>query len=83
MLFMRGLGYTSPAWGHGTWTGAPRVGREDWVIADIDPADLTAQHLHHVVRAEVDGSVGVGLLEQIIYGPHTQFGFHDLVDGAS
>lgn len=82
MLFMRGLGYTNPAWGHGTWSGAPRVGREDWVISEIDPGDFTAQHVHHAVVAEVDGMRGVGLLEQIIFGPHTQFGFHDILDGA-
>ena len=82
-MMMKGLGYTNPAWGHGTWTGAARVGREDWVLAEADPADFTAQHLHHIVTATVDGIEGVGLLEQIIFGPHTQFGFHDLLDGAS
>jgi hypothetical protein len=25
---------------------------------------------------------GVGIFEQILYGPHTQYGFHDLLDGA-
>ncbi len=81
-LMMKGLGYTNPAWGHGTWSGQPRIGREDWVIAEADPTDFTAQHLHHVVHASVDGLEGVGLLEQIIFGPHTQFGFQDLLDGA-
>jgi len=81
--FMRSLGYMNPEWSHGLWTGAPRVGREDWVLADVDPTDLTFQHMHHTVRAEIDGIQGVGMLEQIIYGPHTQFGFHDIVDGAS
>lgn len=81
-FLMKGLGYTNPTWGHGTWTGAPRVGREDWVLAELDPTDFTSQHIHHAVRASVDGLEGVGLLEQIIFGPHTQFGFNDLLDGA-
>jgi hypothetical protein len=25
---------------------------------------------------------GIGLFEQIIFGPHSQFGFSDLLDGA-
>ena len=52
------------------------------MLADVDPTDFTAQHLHHVVRARVGDLVGVGLLEQIIFGPHTQFGFHDVLDMA-
>jgi hypothetical protein len=80
-FMMKGLGYTNPEWGHGVWAGE-RIGREDWVHADADPADFTAQHLHHAVRARVDGIEGVGLLEQIIFGPHTQFGFNDTLDPA-
>jgi hypothetical protein len=26
--------------------------------------------------------VGIGIFEQIIFGPHTQFGFNDILDGA-
>lgn len=80
-FMMKALGYTNPTWAHGTWSGE-RVGREDWVLADADPGDFTAQHIHHAVTAKVDGIEGVGLLEQIIFGPHTQFGFNDLLDGA-
>jgi hypothetical protein len=38
--------------------------------------------VHNVVRARVGDRTGVGIFEQIIFGPHTQFGFHDLLDGA-
>ncbi|MDH3705651.1 MAG: hypothetical protein OES57_06260, partial [Acidimicrobiia bacterium] len=72
---MRGLGYTNLDWGHGMWKGELAVGSEHWRFADIDAKDPFHQHLHHVVKANVDGREGVGLLEQIIFGPHTQFGF--------
>ena len=82
---MRGLGYQSPDWAHGVWHGELEVGREDWAMADIAPSDPTHQHVHHIVTATLDGDAsdtGVGIFEQIIFGPHTQFGFHDLLDGA-
>ena len=49
----------------------------------MDPLDPTAQHVHHLVKATIGDKVGVGIFEQIIYGPHHQFGFHDILDGAS
>jgi hypothetical protein len=79
---MRGLGYTSPEWSHGVWHGELAVGREDWRVDEQSPQDPTAQHVHHLVTARLGDREGVGLFEQIIFGPHTQFGFHDLLDGA-
>lgn len=84
---MRALGYTNPDWGHGHWKGELATGHEHWRFADLDPLDPTHQHIHHTVRARVRDErhgdrEGVGLLEQIIFGPHTQFGFSDLLDGA-
>jgi hypothetical protein len=87
MFSMRGIGYHSPEWSHGVWHADLAVGREDWSIADLAPQDPTAQHVHHLVRAayvDAGGTThhGVGLFEQIIFGPHTQFGFHDILDGS-
>lgn len=79
---MRGLGYANPEWGHGVWHGDLEVGAEHWRFADLDPLDPFHQHVHHVVRAEVGGREGVGLLEQILYGPHSQFGFTEFLDAA-
>ena len=84
---MKALGYANPEWGHGHYHGELRVGGEEWNLAALDPADPTVQHVHHTVKATMpDGNggtkEGVGLLEQIIYGPHTQFGFNDLLDVA-
>ena len=78
---MRGLGYMNPEWGHGVWHGDLELGREDWDFAEIAPDDPTHQHVHHLVRARIGDAEGVGIFEQIIFGPHTQFGFHDILDG--
>ena len=79
---MVGIGYNHPAWGHGRWHGELEVAGESWRFADLDPLDPVHQHLHHTVRACIGGREGVGVFEQIIYGPHTQFGFSEFLDGA-
>lgn len=79
---MVGVGYSSPAWGHGVWHGEVEVGREDWDMAAVSAQDPTHQHVHHLVRAQIGDKVGVGIFEQIIFGPHTQWGFKDVLDGA-
>ena len=79
---MRGIGYSNPEWGHGLWKGDLAVGRETWALDGVDPADPYAQHVHQSVRVVAGDRTGVGLLEQIIFGAHTQFGFHDFLDGA-
>ncbi len=79
---MRGLGYANPDWGHGHWKGDLAIGGEHWSFADLDPLDPFHQHLHHTVRARIGDREGVGVFEQIIYGPHAQFGFSDFLDGA-
>jgi hypothetical protein len=79
---MLGLGYTSPAWGHGVWHGELEIGREDWDLAEVAPLDPTHQHVHHLVKVRLGDEVGVGIFEQILFGPHTQWGFQDVLDGA-
>lgn len=79
---MRGLGYLNPDWGHGVWHGELEIGREDWRFADVSAQDPTHQHVHHLVRARLGDAEGVGIFEQIIFGPHTQFGFTDVLDGS-
>ena len=79
---MRALGYHNPDWGHGLWHGELELGREDWNLDAVSPQDPTHQHVHHLVRARLGDAVGVGIFEQIIFGPHTQFGFTDVLDGS-
>jgi hypothetical protein len=80
-FFMRGIGYSSPEWSHGHWKGELAFAREDWKLSDVNPADPYSQHTHHAVKATRNGVEGVGLLEQIIMGPHNQMGLDGFIDG--
>ena len=64
------------------WHGDLEIGTESWNLGEVEPLDPTAQHVHHLVTARIGDKEGLGILEQIIYGPHTQFGFSDILDGA-
>ena len=79
---MLGLGYLHPEWGHGMWKGESAVGAERWRLDELDP--LAPQHLHvqQLVRVQVGGEVGTGVLEQLVIGPHEPSGFTGLADGA-
>ncbi len=79
---MLGIGYQNPAWAHGVWHGPSEIGREDWIMADVAPLDPAHQHVHHLVKARIGDMEGVGIFEQIIFGPHTQWGFSEILDGA-
>jgi len=79
---MVGLGYGHPEWGHGMWKGDLAVGTERWALPVGDP--LSPQHLHvqTLCRATCEGNRGLGVLEQLVIGPHAPSGFTDLLDGA-
>ncbi len=79
---MKGIGYMHPEWGHGMWKGELAIGGESWKVDEIDPMAMENQHIQQVVRATCDDKVGVGVLEQISFGPHTRYGFRELLDPA-
>jgi hypothetical protein len=79
---MKGIGYTHPTWGHGFWKGDLAVGGESWKCADLDEMALDNQHVQQVVRARMGDEAGVGVLEQIAFGPHARYGFEGLLDAA-
>jgi len=79
---MNGLGYAHPRWGHGVWQGELAVEGESWKESDLQPGNPFHQHLHNAVRARIGTKRGVGLLEQILLGPHQRYGFSGLADGA-
>lgn len=79
---MLGIGYQHPTWSHGVWHGPLEIGRDDWDMSSVSAQDPSHQHVHHLVRATLGGQTGVGIFEQIIFGPHTQWGFSDILDGA-
>ncbi len=80
---MKGLGYTHPEWGHGRWKGELAIEAESWKCDAIDPLGYENQHIQQVMRARMDGREGVGVLEQLCFGPHATYGFQQLLDGAS
>ena len=80
---MKGIGYTHPEWGHGFWKGDLAVGGESWKCDGLDPLAIENQHIQQVVRARLGDLEGVGVLEQICFGPHATYGFKEFLDGAS
>jgi hypothetical protein len=80
---MKGIGYTHPTWGHGLWKGELALAGESWKEGELDPLALENQHIQQVVRAKLpSGETGVGVLEQIAFGPHARYGFTQFLDPA-
>jgi hypothetical protein len=79
---MKGIGYSHPRWGHGMWKGELAVGGESWKLDSLDELALENQHVQQVVRAHRGGEQGVGVLEQIILGPHRRYGLKEFLDPA-
>jgi hypothetical protein len=78
---MRGIGYMHPYWGHGGNHGQLETGRESIKLEDFDPSDWTSLHIQNVVRARMGDRVGIGVLEQLHFGPHAPTGLTGLIDG--
>ena len=82
---MRGLGYTSPTWGHGLWHGPLAVEREDFGLEQVNPASMDNYHVQLPCHATSERyGAGFGVFEQLILGPYAPLdltGFADL--GAS
>jgi hypothetical protein len=79
---MLGLGYLHPEWGHGLWKGEEVVGFEEWKLADANPLDPRYIHIQELCRARMGERRGIGILEQLVIGPHQPSGFEGLFDGA-
>jgi len=52
------------------------------VIKDIDPAIPLYLHIQGVCEATLGKRSGIGILEQLVIGPHKPSGFTDLLDYA-
>jgi hypothetical protein len=79
---MKGIGYMHPEWGHGLWKGELAVGGESWKCDALDPLAFDNQHIQLVVRATCGDERGIGVLEQLSFGPHARYGFEKLLDPA-
>jgi hypothetical protein len=83
---MKGLGYGHPDWAHGGWKGELAMEREDFRPDALDPLLLPHLHIQAIASAQHEGggasSDGIGIVEQLVIGPHTPSGFTGLNDGA-
>lgn len=79
-FYMVGIGYGHPTWGHGMYVGDDAVTGESWRLADVDPAVPIHLHVQAVCEATLGGQRGIGVLEQLIIGPHAPSGFREILD---
>lgn len=80
---MQGIGYTHPTWGHAMYVGDDVRAYEAFPLADIDETAPFQQHIQALCRVRRDdGAEGMGILEQLVFGPHAPSGFNDLLDMA-
>jgi len=79
-FYMIGLGYGHPQWGHGMFLGEDAVTGESWRLADLDPSIPSHLHIQAICSATLGQRRGIGVLEQLILGPHKPTGFTDLFD---
>jgi hypothetical protein len=86
-FYMVGLGYGHPQWGHGMFVGENEVAGESWGLTEIDPSIPLHLHVQAVCEATLESPSagprrGIGVLEQLILGPHKPTGFKELFDMA-
>ena len=79
---MKGLGYAHPEWGQGMWKGEMATGSESFDPQKLNLLAPENIHVQQVVRATDGQRKGIGVLEQVVFGPYAPAGFKDFVDGA-
>ena len=79
---MVGIGYRHPEWGHGRWVGPDESTRDAIVLADVAPDDHLMLHVQALARARWGDREGVGVVEQLVIGPHAPTGLTGTLDGA-
>lgn len=77
---MLGIGYGHPEWGHGMWKGESAVGFERWSLPVAQPCDPRHIHVQAVCGAELGEHRGIGILEQLVIGPHGPSGITGIID---
>ena len=80
---MKGIGYSHPEWGHGRWKGEEVLGGESWKVDDVAESDPQNLHIQQVIRVQSDAGQGVGVLEQVHYGPHQKYGWRSFNDASA
>jgi hypothetical protein len=80
---MVGIGYRHPEWGHGMYVGPDESTRDELVLADVRADDPLMLHVQALSRARWGDREGIGVVEQLIVGPHAPSGLTGILDGAS
>ena len=80
---MRGIGYLHPRFGHGSNHGELEVGAESIKADEFMPLDPSSIHVQTLCRVRFGERSGIGVLEQLAFGPHEPSGLTGLLDGYS
>ena len=80
---MKGLGYGHPEWKQGVWKGNLEIGHDCFELDKLNPLLPENLHIQQVVGTSAGEKQGVGVLEQMIFGPYTPAGFTGFNDGFS
>ena len=82
-IFMCGLGYMHPEWGHGQFHGENQSLYDFYDLSE-DPHDPPFLHIQAICDVELlegkSSKKGIGALEQLLIGPHLSSGFESLLD---
>ena len=81
-FYMVGLGYQHPVWGHGMRVGDDVADGEAWALSDVDASIPLHLHIQALCQARLGERRGIGVLEQLILGPHEPSGFTEIFDMA-
>ncbi len=76
---MKGIGYSHPEWGHGMWKGELEMMSEKWNLDDVDLTRFENQHVQHLMKVTMGDRTGIGVLEQVMYGPYAPYGFEGVI----
>jgi hypothetical protein len=85
LLHMAGAGYSygGNLWRHGQFHGDIEVQGEAWDIRDADLLRRVAGQSETVCEVTLDGEVGYGIFEFILFGLYEPYGFKSFADVAS
>lgn len=78
---MSGVGYSHPTYPHGRWHDELRVDGEEFDVDALDNVEPRNLHVQQVVRARWGDRRGLGVLEQLVVGPHAPSGFTAMYGG--
>lgn len=86
-FYMSGIGYLHPVWGHGNYRGELETAGEAFALAEVDEAAPLYLHVQAVCEARLErpgaaAETGMGVLEQLILGPHAPTRLTGLFTGA-